>query len=377
MTIWDWKYRIFFQTEVKQEVELWLSKLNEEERKIYDSIVSFYSSFYSFGVLFDLVCEDGADVKTILGYALQNSNKIIQTPLTLVPYYKREIKASFNDAQIRQELLQLLNLSLSAKENKTEYWHLVATLLGNSHAKIFNAFLNEQFSPEPLRRPTQHIISGVTDDTFEKIYHSLTASSKLNERFGNNAIKSFGKKITTGNGYGEWWDREISETGNDELVLYTNNDIVKQEDYFYTIIHETYPGHGHFFNAVCHNGTLMDHGAMMLTEGWATYCEWNTIPSKYVDVIRHNALVFLNNSFSLDCNTRANLIYKRKQRQGLRVTQFINSLIYATQYVGYLESYYLGALWIEKAITEKYGTPMNFLSMLASSNKGEFFKLWL
>lgn len=377
MTVWDWKFRIFFQTEVKNEVKEWMTKLKYEEYKIYENIVEFYSSFYSFGILFDLMSENVSEAKTYLTYAIESIDKIVQTPMALAPYYRQRIKSNFKDSQIQQQLLHLLDVSLKAHEVKFEYWCLVAELLGNSHEAITNIFLNDQFDSTPYKRPAQRIIHRETQATFEKMYLFATTDTTLNKRFGNNAIKNFGKKITVGNGYGEWWDRDISATGHDELVLYTNDNEVKREDYFYTIIHETYPGHGHFYNFVCHNNTLMDHGAMMLTEGWATYCEWNTFPSKYVDVVKHNALVFLNNSYLLDCNTRANLIYERKRKQGLKVSQFITSLIYATQYIGYLEAYYLGALWIEKAIAEKYHSPVEFLSMLNKSNKGEFFKLWL
>ena len=112
----------------------------------------------------------------------------------------------------------------------------------------------------------------------------------MNTKFGCSAIQDFGTQIIDGNGYGEWWDREISDTGRDELVLYTNDNQVKCDDYKYTIIHETYPGHGHFYNYVRVQNDCMDHGAMSLVEGWATYCEWNTYPSKCVNVIKHNAL---------------------------------------------------------------------------------------
>ena len=39
MTVWDWKFRIFFQTEVKNEVKEWMTKLKYEEYKIYENII--------------------------------------------------------------------------------------------------------------------------------------------------------------------------------------------------------------------------------------------------------------------------------------------------------------------------------------------------
>lgn len=377
MTTWDWKYRIYFDSAVLSEVEEWMGQLNTEEKAVYSKIVGFYTSFYSFGVLFDLMCEDTDRAEALLQHALNTSEKLIHTPAVLVPYYKRQIKKNFDKTDTQKLLLQLLDMSCSARDIRDSYWNLISYVLGNSYNDIVATFSNDHFDANPKKMPRQQIIRKETQETFREMYQQVTGDPYLIHLFGHSSIENFGEKIVDGNGYGEWWDREISPTGKDELVLYTNNNEVKRDDYLYTIIHETYPGHGHFYNYVRADNDLMDHGAMMLVEGWATYCEWNTYPSKYVDSIRHNALMFLNNSFYLVSDERARLTYERKRRQGKKLPQFVSSIIYATQYIGYLESYYLGALWLEKAISEKYETPVEFLSMLSKSDKGEFLRLWL
>ena len=55
----------------------------------------------------------------------------------------------------------------------------------------------------------------------------------MQEKFGVSAIRKFDIQIIDGNGYGVWWDREISDSGEDELVLYTNDNKAKSEDYKY------------------------------------------------------------------------------------------------------------------------------------------------
>jgi hypothetical protein len=121
----------------------------------------------------------------------------------------------------------------------------------------------------------------------------------------------------------------------------------------------------------------MDHGAMSLIEGWATFCEWNTYPAPYVDIIRHNAMVYLWESSHLSANEFANSIVARNRKKRKPLRKYVTNLKYATQYIGFTESYYLGALWLEAAFRTESYTPKTFLDMLSKTNKGEFFRLWL
>ena len=55
---------------------------------------------------------------------------------------------------------------------------------------------------------------------------------------------------------------------------------------------------------------------------------------------------------------------------------YIKKIINQKQFIGFVEFYYLGALWIEHAVKMGRYTPKSFLAMLRDSNKGEFFRLW-
>ena len=115
---------------------------------------------------------------------------------------------------------------------------------------------------------------------------------------------------------------------------------------------------------------------MSLIEGWATYCEWNTYPSAYVNAIKHNALAFLWESMNLPCDDFADSIVNRNKKKKKPFKKYVTNLIYSTQYVGYIESYYLGALWMELVFNNGQFTPKSFLDMLSKNSKGEFFRLW-
>ena len=376
MNQWDWKYRVFFDNSIRNQAVEWMSHLSKAEQDVYHETLNFYSSFYSFGILFDLICESPKQSSDLIDKAIENIAKVIHTPNAIVPFYKRKIKELEISKEEKNKLIKIFEISCSAKDINKEYWMYISNLFGTGFNTIKECFSNNSFDKTIWRIPRQKIIKSQTSHMFGTMFSDLLKDEKLIKTYGSSSIKDFSKTIVEGNGYGEWWDRDISESDKDELVLYTNENQVKRDDYWYTIIHETYPGHGHFYNYVRNNNTQMDHGAMILIEGWATYCEWNTYPSKYVDAIKHNALLFLYESFNCNSDEHAKIIYDRKRKQGKTITQFSGNIIYSTQYIGYLESYYLGALWLEYVINNGKYTPASFLEMLSNNNKGEFFRLW-
>ena len=376
MNVWDWKYRVFFDDKIKEKLLEWMQSLSSDERTVYEEIKSFYCSFFSFGILWDLISEDTQNSDKYVLKAMKNRELIIKTPKQLVRYYRNCIKNSIYDERLKANLSELLEKSVNANEISSEYWSFIARIYGKSFDDMKVSFSSDFFCNNHISLPRQKIIKGNCKEIFEEIYSSITNDSSIQEKFGKPSILDFHTRIEEGNGYGEWWDCEISPTGKNELVLYTNDNRVKSEDYRYTIIHETYPGHGHFYNFIRSENDAMDHGAMGLIEGWATYCEWNTYPSTYVNAVRHNAMACLWESAHLSADELAESIFVRNKRKKRPFKKYVTNLVYSTQYVGFMESYYLGALWLELIFKSGKYTPLSFLQMLASSSKGEFFRLW-
>ena len=91
MNIWDWKFRIFFDDKIKKQLEAWLKTLTPDEFKIYNEIQAFYCSFFSFGILWDLIVEDNSKADEYIEKAVQNKMLIIKTPNRLLRYYKKLI----------------------------------------------------------------------------------------------------------------------------------------------------------------------------------------------------------------------------------------------------------------------------------------------
>lgn len=88
MIAWDWKYRIFL-TRKFAELDQKKSALTVSELEIFNDELRFYLSFYSFGILFDLIAENPLKAEEYTETALNNSDKIIKTPSVLVRYYSK------------------------------------------------------------------------------------------------------------------------------------------------------------------------------------------------------------------------------------------------------------------------------------------------
>lgn len=376
MNVWDWHYRVFFDERLRAEVDKWANTLTDYEAKICRETVDFYTSFYTFGVLFDLVCEKPEICGRYLDIAESRLNQLLVTPSLLVPHYENKIESSGFSCNQKDRLLTILEASKSGKEIRDRYWEYLRCLMGCDFDRLHDILSQEQYS-KYLRLPRQRYVHTEHRALFDEFFAEVTQNPTLLNWFGQCAIDDFDIEIKEGTCYGEWWDRQLADAEKDKLILYTSDAKVKREDYLYTIIHETYPGHGHFYNYVRNDNMQIDHGANMLVEGWATYCEWHSLPSSYVDVVRHNGIVCLHNSCYKSLEEISRIIWLNKKASRIPFKKAIPSLIYATQYIGFMESYYLGALWIENAIdVRRRFTPEQFLSQLRNRNKGEFFRLW-
>lgn len=380
MVPWDWHYKIYFDDAALRSAREMIDGLSSDERDICEETLAFYNSFYSFEIMIDCLEEKLADqsqVERIIGKAWENRDKLIRVPKTLEARCRERIGALGLDADKTQKLENLLELSFSGRQIRKEYWSYARKLFGSAFDEMVVQFDNDKYE-DYLTGYKQEKISQDQETEFKAIYKKLARNSGLSKRFGENAIPdgSYDIEVKTGSCYGEWWDRDLLGGGRDKLVLYKNGAESNKEDLLYTAIHETYPGHGHFYNRIRNEKTVMDHGAMMLVEGWATYCEWNSLPSEYRDVTRRNAMTTLRCSYNCDADKNPERFFGPEADP--HSSRAMAALVHRTQYVGYMESYYLGALWLELAI-DRLGkfTPDGFLRMLKERNKGEFFRLWL
>ena len=93
-----------------------------------------------------------------------------------------------------------------------------------------------------------------------RIFNGFINNSLLQEKFGVSMVNNnFAIEVENGNGFAEWWDRGLTNTQSDKLVIHKNLDSLNSNDFSYTILHEVYPGHGHFYNMVAHNDVITSY----------------------------------------------------------------------------------------------------------------------
>lgn len=372
--IWDWKYRIFFNIDELNRLNTFKNSFDDYEKNIYTEIIQFYTSFYSVSILIDAISDDVSNLKFLIKKAKENMDKLIYTPSVVVKNIEKNISSLEIDDIDKNELNNILIMSTKINKNF-------------DNMKIFEIIYGKEFLDSYGFLENRTVVVDVDHgdeiskidikSLFEELLFDIKSNEFIQQLFGESKVKDFDIRIDEGVGYAEWWDSELSSDEKDLLILYNNKDLLKYNDFKFTIIHEVYPGHGHFYNELKNKVNSFDHGAMSIIEGWATFCEWNTYKTNYATQIRNNAKCFLNESLMVNIETKANSIYERKIKQGFSSEEAIRTTLYTTQYIGFLESYYLGAFWIEYFCEKNKTNGQGFLNFLHGRNIGEFMGLWV
>ena len=352
---WEWKYKIFFNQNIKKHLLFFAGSLEKEEQKIMKEIINFYSSFFTIGILLKNIKENIKKEELLISLAEKNVSLLARSE----PHDKETLLKEINelDSKNKKRLINLLNKSINSKlsVNFNDYLKIV---LGDNGFKKFSTFLSLLDEKKLIEKDNSLIRCFSTKESYRKFLFDIQNRLELNKLFGVGKIKNFCIKFLSGSGYGEWWDSDLYDKyKKDTLVIFKNKN-VSPEDLFYTLLHEVYPGHAHFFDMTKHKNSF-DTGAFLLIEGYSTYVECHSINSNY-SFSYYNYYLKLAKNIILNC-------------------QFDNNLSYwFTQFPGYYESYYVGCFLI-KFLIENYfnNIPHEFLCFLNNVSKGDFFKLWL
>ena len=354
-----WRYQIFFDEKLKDEITYFITNYRQSEKKIMTDLMDYYLSFYSFQLLIDALTEqDPTEHNTIIAKAKKHINQILNVPPSLYDYYVEKIKI-FSSYEV--DLLSILNEAVKQphKEiNQKLYQIIFGNYLPNLKTYI------EAIASQPIPAHTKKALE-ITDvsKTFENLIELVSTNKDLIQKFGPMSNKNYDIIVKDDHGFGEWWDKDLyDDYSENTLILYKNAEAMNYDDFLYTILHEVYPGHGYFFDRIKLNKeNVIDSGAMFLIEGYATFVELTANLNDYSNHLRqryaHIAAQMLSSTY-LNQSTP-------------------NSLIYYTQYIGYLESYYLGAFMIEYLLHEKnYNSIDDFISHITKSQIGDFYTLW-
>lgn len=380
LDIWDWKYKLLLSESTFNKTSDFIKDLKSEEKKIYKAITDFYCEFYSFDVLLDLLMKEETESNKILALASKNIDKALRVPPILKGYYIKKINSAFkNDGYLKKQLTQMLLSIIDEKNTFSSTDEIQSIIYGHYYPDIKRTIIQKGIVTEK----TDNLIQTQNIELYTKKFLSeIENDHKIVSDFGRCIIPDYEIQIAKGKGFAEWWDRDLIDGEKDLLVLYDNKDAMNLDDFEYTIYHEVYPGHGQFYNYARQTSNTIpkfDHGAMSLIEGWATYCEWNVRNTYYSSSLRERGKMFLDISLLEPDSSEEKItkIYNSKIKRGYTHDQAINSVLYFSQYPGFIESYYLGAICIENMINNKvFCKPADLLEYLKDKTWGELFALW-
>lgn len=356
---WEWKYQVFFDEEVQRKTLAFAENLKREEKALFLKQLKFYKSFYTIDVLIEALKNKNLNQKKVLEKALENKALCAKTDQSIYELIKAEI--NFESNEVNNKVLKLLDYSL-----ETDYdVKFINYLMLCFHIQDFKNIIEVIYKKANQKQETADVREIKADKEtilleFNEFMNSLMKNESLISAYGSFDNSDYDVKVEIDSGYGEWWDKDLyEEYDRDTLILYSNDETINSNDFHYTIIHEVYPGHGHFFRTVKKQNDAIDTGASLLIEGYATYTEINSLKSAYTNN--------LEIAYAKTIINALNLNYDVLNKGSIRLVN---------QKKGYLESYFFGCFAIEYYVKNKFGSPKSFLEFLSQSNKGDFYKLW-
>lgn len=372
---WNWRFRIFFDDKILAEVNDFVNMLNPEEKNIYKEIVNFYTGFYSVQILLDNMSECPERGVEYVAKAWENRDKIIFLPASLEEYYHKKITKMQITGEVESKLHHIVEYARGAESNYEEYLALCKITYGSLFEKMLLVAHVE--GTEAINVPRGDSVKNEIREVYEGLYDEIIQKAEIIEKYGESQLCDFDVCVMQGQAFAEWWDEEISSQGRDVLILYQNEDSQYFNDLKYTIYHETYPGHGQFYKTLSDREIhLFDHGAISIVEGWATYAEWHSEDSDYIRAVRKNALYFLRLLSTHRIEDIDEILIQNKLKQGYSREAALQSVVNATQSIGFTECYYYGALWLEVFMAEKEIEPKEFLTFMNKHNVIEGFSIW-
>lgn len=172
-------------------------------------------------------------------------------------------------------------------------------------------------------------------------------------------------------GFGEYWPTSLDPTAaHDRLIVHAGPDAARQRTLQATLVHEVC-GHGFFYSREREQQpSFLDHGAMNLVEGFATWSEWGIDPQD-PERARAERLDLLP---TLDMTVPQVIaaVEDWGTRHSYGRAQTTETLLYLLHYPGYHLAYCLGAAWLDQRLTQQ--TPGEFLAGL--DHWGDFHLCW-
>lgn len=364
---WDWHYRVGFDSESVRRIEYAAATLEcPEDRAILMGTLNWARDFISFDRLLEAL-ETSEVSPGIL--AELDLDKVLHLPVSLVNKVGMRISrlADLLGSSSGRSLDRMLDKALltpyrplAQKLFEHVFGSKLASLL--DEAKMVAPAPHPGFDPISMDEARALVAAFIRSASDHPLLQGLLDVSTLEVRYTDEP-----------SGFAEYWPRElVPGRTRDLLIVHLNGQSLDRLALQSTLCHELY-GHGSFYS-LCRTckPSLVDHGALLLVEGWATGYEWRFSSPSYAAWTRSRRLLSLSrlNATAEDLTTQIDTMIKEDKYPLNRDARLMETF----QYPALAASYALGGLWFEREPCT--GEIPEFVHLLKDRAWGDFMAAW-
>lgn len=333
---WDWRWRVPFDGELD---ELLLSAERDIRRDGYSAQATVLSELREHahrhaslgGLLAALEEEQSPEKRGALIDAAENIT-LNGTPQFLYLSMERrilEIARNGNEASRLHGLLQ----GTKSRPWREPHTDALAIVFGDRLRDVMTAGRRVR----EAAAPSTPLGSTIPRDGVEEAVARFCAKHpELRPR-----IPDFALAVRDRPGFAAYWPCELAGLSTDRLDISANSDSLRSAVFTQTLAHEI-AGHGVYYEGVRRAApAFVDHGALALTEGWATFAEWRLPELPGPDKARLAWLDLLG----ADQEEIRTQVPRLVQAQGYSDSQVEVALVTWMQMPAFQASYLLGGLW--------------------------------
>ena len=364
---WDWHYRVGFDAELARRIACAADRIERsEEVEILKGTLNWGCGFISIDRLIEAL--ETSEVSPDILPKLER-DKLLHLPAMLADKVGARIArlVGSRGSATGRGLDHILTAALAAP-----YRPLARDLFELVFGAKLQSLLQEAALVAPVPHPGFEPISpSQARELVETFVREASGHPFLRGLLDVHAIEVHYTEESSG--FAEYWPHElIPGRTNDLLIIHLNGQSLDRLTLQSTLCHEIY-GHASFYSLFrISQPPLVDHGAILLVEGWATGCEWRFSNPRYAAWSRSRRLIALSR---LDATaeelTKKIDVMIWEDRYPLnrddRLTQ-------AFQYPALAESYALGGLWFESETHT--GKILDLARFLKKRAWGDFMATW-
>lgn len=362
LTAWDWRWRAPFDLELSQQIRSAATDLATcgftQQAEIMSHLLDHACRYASLGGLIESLAEE---------HDAKRRHELIERAadrrLNGIPSYlqtamdKKIEEVAVDDAERRA-------LSALRRDRSGQPWREPHT---GALQLVFGTRLPNLLEVGRRLRPASGIDVDLgralrPKDLQETIDSFLSSHPALDP-----LVPRFSVRIAQATGFGAYWPQELTGASEDKLEVWANADSLRPVALRQTLAHEI-AGHGVYYGLLRRKQpSFVDHGALALVEGWATFAEW-MLPGMSGPGGARMAWLDLVGAAE---DTVRDEIPRIVRAQGYSMQQAESALLMWTQLPAYQLSYQLGALWfLDRA--SSFAEGLEVLEAIATKPVGDF-----